>query len=225
MLPLEEKHVLITSGPTRGYLDSVRYISNRSSGELGSKITIRALDAGANVTMVYGTGSTIPKVHNTKNKSFQKLSLINIETNEDLISTIENKLKGIHFDVIIHAMAVLDFTPEKKVEGKTSSDNLEWTIKLCRTQKVIKLLKKRWPNAYFVGFKLEVNKTEHELIDRVHLFSKENKTDLVVANDLNDITETGHKCYVINRSRKVEAIYHNKDEIASGLIKLLIKKI
>ena len=225
MLPLKKKHLLVTSGPTRGYLDSVRYISNRSSGELGSKIAIKALDAGANVTMVFGAGSAIPKIQNNDSKNIPRLSLINIETNDDLISTIENKLYGIHFDAIIHAMAVLDFTPEKKVEGKTSSNNSEWTIKLCRTQKVVKLLKKKWPNTYFVGFKLEVNKTKSELIDRVGLFLRENKADLVIANDLNDITETGHKCYVINKHKNVEAIYRNKDEIASGLIRHLIKKI
>lgn len=225
MLPLKNKHLLITSGPTRCYLDAIRYISNSSTGQLGSKIAIEALASGANVTMICGMGSVIPEPDSLENRVDSRLSLINIETNDDLRETIENRLQDANFHAIIHAMAVLDYAPEKMVNGKTPSVNSEWTIKLTRTSKVIKLIKKRWPDAFLVGFKLEVNKAEMELIEKARLFLSENRADIIVANDLKEIKKNQHKAYVINKSGDVQAVYNTKDEIASGLIKILGKQL
>ncbi|MGR3319217.1 MAG: phosphopantothenoylcysteine decarboxylase domain-containing protein [Candidatus Anammoxibacter sp.] len=225
MLPLERKHLLITSGPTRSYLDAIRYVSNTSTGQLGSKIAAKALELGARVTMLYGTGSMIPETNGVEHNKKTRLSLINIETNDELQDTIENRLQNTSFDAIVHAMAVLDFIPERMVNEKTPSNNHEWTIKLIRTTKIIKLIRKIWPDSFLTGFKLEVNKTKKELIERANLFLSESMVDMVVANDLKEIKEGQHKAYVINKSGNVEADYKNKDEIATGLINILARQL
>lgn len=225
MLPLEKKHLLITSGPTRGYLDSIRYISNTSTGELGSKITIEALASGSRVTMICGAGSMAPETNGLGNKIDSRLSLINIGTNDDLIDTIDNKLQKANFDAIVHAMAVLDYAPGRMITGKTPSVNSEWEIKLIKTQKVIKLIKKKWPDTFLVGFKLEVNKTEIELIEKACLFLSDSEADVVVVNDLKDMKKGQHKAYIINKGGNVDATYNTKDEIAIGLIKILARQL
>ncbi|MGR3176719.1 MAG: phosphopantothenoylcysteine decarboxylase domain-containing protein [Candidatus Anammoxibacter sp.] len=225
MLPLEKKHLLITSGPTRSYLDAIRYISNTSTGRLGSKIATKALEFGARVTMLYGTGSMIPEIDGLEHNAKTRLSLINIETNDDLQDTIENRLQNTNFDAIVHAMAVLDFIPERMVNEKTPSNNCEWPIKLIKTTKIIKLIREIWPDAFLTGFKLEVNKTKKELLERANLFLSESKVDMVVANDLKEIKEGQHKAYVINKNGNVEADYENKDEIATGLINILARQL
>ena len=225
MLPLKGKHILVTSGPTKCNLDSIRFIGNRSTGKLGCKIAVKALISGADVTVIYGSGSATPDINKLENGFEEKLTLIKIETNEDLRNVIENRLNSVKFDVVIHAMAVLDFIPEKVAEGKTSSSNLEWSIKLIKSPKVIKLIRKVWTDALLIGFKLEVDKTEKELLERAELLFTESNVDYVVANDLHGIKKDLHKALLVNNYSGIEGHYNTKDEIASGLIDLITKKL
>lgn len=221
MSDLTNKNILITSGPTRSYLDAVRYISNRSTGMLGSKIAIEALRHGAIVTLIYGKGSIIPDIKDMDETAKSSLTLICIETNEELVNILENRLKNINFDIVIHAMAVLDYLPEKITKGKRPSTSNEWEIRFIKAAKVIKLIKKIWPDSFLVGFKLEVDKKKDELINNAYSFLRDNKADLVVANDLKEIRDGNHKAYIINKDGITLATYNTKDQIASGLISIL----
>ena len=225
MLSLKGKQILVTSGPTKCNLDSIRYIGNRSTGKLACKIAVKALTSGAEVTMVYGSDSATPDIDKLEDWCADKLTLIRIETNADLRDVIENRLNSVRFDVIIHAMAVLDFIPEKVADGKTPSSNLEWSIKLIKSPKVIKLIRKVWVDALLIGFKLEVDKTENELLERAKLLLTESNADYVVANDLNTINKDFHKALLVNNYSGIEGHYNTKDEIASGLIDMITKRL
>jgi len=96
---LSGKRILITSGPTRGYLDAVRYISNKSTGKLGATIAIEALNRGSFVTFVYGTGSITPDVTLLDKDCDSRLTFIEIETVDELLATLQGKLKDKSFDV------------------------------------------------------------------------------------------------------------------------------
>lgn len=225
MLPLENKHILVTSGPTRSYIDSVRYIANMSTGELGRKIVIEALKNGANVTMVYGTGSKVPCQQDLNKLDTTKLTKFEIETNVDLSTLFEHQLKNVNFNAIIHAMAVLDYVPKNRIDGKIASVNTNLEIPLVKTPKIIKLIRRLWPLSFLIGFKLEVGISREELIKRAVSFLSTNMVDLVVANDLKTIKDGQHKACVVNKDKYIEADYTSKDEIAIGLAKLMGSQI
>ncbi len=67
--------VLITAGPTREYIDPIRFISNPSSGKMGIAIAEEALARGADVTVVYGKGTAKPP---------NNVRVINVETTEEM---------------------------------------------------------------------------------------------------------------------------------------------
>ncbi|MCP4270489.1 MAG: phosphopantothenoylcysteine decarboxylase, partial [Gammaproteobacteria bacterium] len=92
MLVLSNKNILITAGSTRGYLDAVRYITNTSTGKLSSEIAYEAMSRGAVVTYVYGTDSLFPMVQDHNEIKPSQLKLIEIETNDDLVKVICEKL-------------------------------------------------------------------------------------------------------------------------------------
>ena len=214
---------MITSGPTRGYIDAVRYISNKSTGKLGAAIAIEALKRNACVTFVYGTGSSTPDITLLGKDYACRLTLIEIETIDDLLLTIQEKLKGVSFDAIIHAMAVLDYAPEKKSEGKIASVKDTLTITLRKTPKVIKQIRTLWPHAFLIGFKLEVGLSRDELVGRAYASMIESGADLVVANNQNEIDRDKHRAYLINSHKEVESRCETRQDIAGELMDLIAR--
>ena len=122
MRTLNGKNILITSGPIRGYIDAVRYISNKSTGALGAAIAMESLKRDASVTFIYGTGSAIPNTDLLSKNHANRFTPIEVETIDDLLTVVQQTVKGKPFNAIIHAMAVLDYMPEKQSGGKISSN-------------------------------------------------------------------------------------------------------
>ena len=218
MSSLNGKNILITAGSTRGYLDAVRYITNTSTGKLSCEIALEALHHGASVTYIHGKNSVLPVVQHCNDLKADLLDLIEIETNADLESVLQVMLRQRNFDAVIHAMAVSDYVPEKTQLNKISSKKEEWMIKLVRTPKVIKIIRRMWPETYLVGFKLEVNKKKDELVNIARDFLKESKADLVVVNDSQDISDKRHVAYFVSHNFYLSDQFRNKKEIAEGLI-------
>ncbi|MDN3513671.1 MAG: hypothetical protein NG747_04660 [Candidatus Brocadia sp.] len=221
---LEGVRVLITSGPTRGYIDAVRYISNKSSGRLGTMIATKLLKNGAYVTFVYGVGSCFPDITLLEKDCACRLALIEIETMDDLLTTLQEKMKDNVFDAIVHAMAVLDYTPEKQGDGKIPSKKDKLVVTFVKTPKVIKLIRKLWPHAFLIGFKLEVGLSRDALIERACVSLIENGADLVVANNQNEIMGEKHRAYLINSHKKVESRCETRQDIAENLMNIILKQ-
>lgn len=221
---LDGKNILITSGPTRGYIDAVRYISNKSTGALGAAIAMESLKRDAVVTFVYGTGSAIPNTDLLSSNHTSRFTPIEIETIDDLLTVVQQTVKGKPFNAIIHAMAVLDYIPENQSSGKMLSNQDKLTVTFLRTPKVIKLIRTLWPQAYLVGFKLEVGLSDAELIARAYTSLQENRADLVVANNQNEIAGGKHYAYLINTKKEVESRCETKQEIACALMNLIALK-
>lgn len=220
---LKKKNVLITAGSTRGYLDAVRYITNTSTGRLGSEIAFEAMGRGAVVTYIYGADSLFPVIHGRSDLKASQLKLIEIETNNDLMKVLQEKLKNRKFDVIIHAMAVADYVPARAKQSKTSSQRKEWLVKLVKTPKVINTIRDSWPEALLVGFKLEVNRTKDEIIRIARRFLAKSKSNLIVANDYKYISRNRHIAYMVTGDRKIPKPLKGKKAIARNIISYLEK--
>jgi len=217
--------ILITSGPTRGPIDAIRYITNKSTGKLGTEIAKEALNQGADVTLIYGKGSTIPDVKDVKEDLYSNLKLIEIVTVDDLIIYINKELKNKSYDVVIHSIAVLDYVPDKYIIDKVPSGRDDWLIRLIKTPKVIKMMKEINPDIFLVGFKLEFNKTREELIKIAHETLINSDADLMVANDLKDLEKGKHIAYLVDKSGKAIDVKKGKKNIAKKLIKLIVNKL
>lgn len=220
-MSLQGRRVLVTSGPTRAPLDAVRFLTNKSTGRLGSLIAEAALESGADVTFVYGRGSAIPVVRGGRP---DHLRLLPINTVEDLVAIFRRELpRG--YDVVIHLMAVLDFAPAEVGVEKVASTKPEWVIRLVPTPKAAALVRDLAPRTFFVGFKLEVGKDRADLIEIARDWARHNHADLVVANDMRDIERGKHIGYLVTASGDVEAVAEGKEAIARTLIDLLSRRL
>lgn len=205
----------------RGYIDAVRYVSNKSTGRLGATIATEALKSNAFVTFVYGLGSTIPDTALLDSDCTSRLTLIEIETIDDLITTLQERLKEKPFDAIVHAMAVLDYVPEKQTESKISSAKDTLTITFVKTPKVIRIIRALWPHAFLVGFKLEAGLSKDELTEKAYTSLRESGANFIVANDQTGILGDKHKAYLINVDKKIESECEIKQDISKNLVDIL----
>lgn len=212
---------MVTSGPTRAALDEVRFLTNKATGRLGALIAEAALEAGADVTFVFGRGSDLPAVRGGR---LDHLRIRPVDTVEDLVTAFRQELPH-GYDAVIHAMAVLDFAPAEVREEKVSSSLPEWIIRLVPTPKAAMLVRDLAPGTYFVGFKLEVGKTREELIEIARTWAQHSRADLVVANDLRDIESGTHVGYLVTPDGRIETVAEGKESIARTLVDFLGKRL
>lgn len=212
---LEGRHIMITSGPTRAYLDSIRYITNRSTGRLGCLLAYEALKEGADVTFIYGKESMRPSPRGERAK---RIRMMEIETVEELEDLIRKELSSKSYFAVIHSMAVLDFEPERRVEGKVSSEEGEWILRLIRTPKVIDIVKQISPRTVLVGFKLGYGLEEKVLIEEAFRTMRRCGADLMLANDMSSIEAGMHVGYLLDRDKGLIGKFYGKEAIARGII-------
>lgn len=244
------KNIIITSGGTSERIDSVRKITNSSSGKLGSII--------AN-TLINGYSSEIKKIYYICDKKAvlpiknDKIEIIIISDVDSLYQEISKLLTQRNIDIFIHAMAVSDYAVDLvtntnrintfirntaldsfdindilyncklDLSSKISSYSEDLIIKLKPTIKVISKIKELSPTTTLVGFKLLSGVTDEKLIEVANNLLIKNKCDFVVANKIDDIDKNKHKAFIINKNSQIQSA-NTKDEIASLLAKELYTK-
>lgn len=161
-------NILVTAGPTREYIDPVRFITNRATGTLGYLIAASAAVRGHKVTLISGpTFLSRP----------DKVEKINVRTTDDMYKAVVKQFKSA--DCLIMTAAVSDFRPVKKYTKKIKRDKKHLTIKLERTRDILASLKKD-ESKIVVGFSLE---TENWIENSLRKL-KTKGLDLIVANRL-----------------------------------------
>lgn len=171
---LKNKKVLMTAGPTIEFIDTVRGITNFSSGKTGILLASELISAGAKVTLVYGPGKQTP----TKG-----IKVINVTTSKEMFDATKKELKK-KYDIAIMAAAVSDYTPEHISKSKIKSDKKSLVIRLKKTPKIIDQVKKYQKNTLLVGFKAETNLTKNAIIKSARKKMKESGADIIIANDV-----------------------------------------
>ena len=219
-------NILITSGGTSEKIDRVRSITNHSTGQLGKIIAETFLDKGDQVTLVTTPKAVRPAAH-------PNLTIVLIENVSELLETLE-PLVHTH-DVLIHAMAVSDYTPvymtgleavaaspdmteflnKTNSESKISSQDDVQVLFLKKTPKIISLVKKWNPDIRLIGFKLLVDVSKEELLETARASLIKNQAEIIVANDLTEISNQEHKAYLVGKDNVTQA--QSKEEIAQLL--------
>ena len=216
MIKKKKKKVLISLGGTFEPIDSVRGITNKSSGKMGLAIAKQAYILGAEVTLIVANVSVrIPQLFN----------VIRVETSKEMANVIFELVED--YDIFISSAAVSDFEvvqrKNKKIDSKSSL-----SIDLKPTLKIIRQIKKVNPNIFLVGFKAEFNITRKELINRAKKQIFDAGTDIVVANDVSQ-DECGFgsdKNEVLIIGDDVLTVpLASKDEIAKTLMDVISKSI
>ena len=170
---MEGLRVLVTAGPTVEHIDPIKFITNRSSGKMGVAIARAAAYRGAEVTLIYGTGTEAPPTN---------VKVILAQKTAEMREAFERELKD-HYDIIISTAAAQDFMVEHPAEQKLRHSQ-PVSVKLVPAPRVLDRARKMAPEAFIVGFKAEYATTDEQLLEVAKSKLHENELDMVVANDV-----------------------------------------
>ena len=207
---------LVTTGPTREYIDPVRYISNESSGKQGYEIALALSKLGVNTTLVAG-----PTFLNYS----KDIKVKKINSGEEMLSAVKKLLP---VDIAICAAAVSDFKPKNKSKQKIKKRDRNFSsLDLERNKDILEYLGKNnnLRPKVLVGFSAE---TEN-LIENSIVKLSQKYCDIIIANDVSKKTSgfnvDFNKVSIIEKNGKIENLSKNKKSyIASKIAKKIIDK-
>jgi phosphopantothenoylcysteine decarboxylase/phosphopantothenate--cysteine ligase len=168
---LSGQRVLVTAGPTREYLDPVRYISNRSSGKMGLALAEALADRGAQVELIYGPG--------TENCRHPGVHIRRVETAIQMFE--QCKELAHHCSLQVYAAAVADYRPAEFSDSKLKKSESALTLDLLPNPDLLHYAgSHKKAGQQIVGFALE---SDSEIENALYKL-KHKQADLVVMNSL-----------------------------------------
>ncbi|HIJ71485.1 MAG TPA: phosphopantothenoylcysteine decarboxylase [Planctomycetes bacterium] len=160
-------HFLITAGPTREYIDPVRFISNASTGRMAYALARAAIAAGHNVTLITGSTALRPP---------RAAKVVGVETGAEMFQAVKRYFAGCN--CLIMAAAVADYAPDEISKTKIKKNTEALTLKFKPTPDIAKWAGHNKKNRIIVGFALE-DKSIRKNAERK---LKAKNLDMIIAN-------------------------------------------
>jgi phosphopantothenoylcysteine decarboxylase/phosphopantothenate--cysteine ligase len=203
-------------GGTYEPIDSVRGITNKSSGKMGLELAKEAYIRGADLKLIVANVSVdIPAV----------FDVVYVETSSEMNDVVLSLISD--YDIFISTAAVSDFEFRQKSDKKIDSSSSLF-LNLKPTTKIIRQIKKINPDIFLVGFKAEFNISRDEIIGCARKQIADAGTDLVIANDISK-----NECHFGSDNNEVLIVDDNvlsvplasKREIAKTICEVISKKL
>jgi len=199
--------ILVTAGPTREYLDAVRFLSNASSGKMGFACAKAAARAGHDVTLVSGPVA-LPDPAGVRT--------IRVTSADEMYRAVMNAYPRI--DAAIMTAAVGDYRPAERFAGKLKKKSETLTLRLVRTRDILKEMGRKKGKRILVGFALEVQDAIHQALVKY----KKKNLDYVVLNTPRSFAADRMDCQVYREGGVVKRFKGaSKDDVARWIVSVL----
>ena len=199
--------ILVTAGPTREYLDAVRFLSNASSGKMGFACASAAARAGHDVTLITGPVA-LPNPAGIRT--------VRITSADEMYQAVMKAYPRI--DAAIMTAAVGDYKPAERFAGKLKKKAKTLTLRLVRTRDILKEMGRRKGSRILVGFALEVQDAVHQAL----LKYKKKNLDYVVLNTPRTFAADRMDCQVYREGEVVKRFKGaSKNEVARWIVGVL----
>ena len=208
---------LVTTGPTREYLDPLRYISNESSGKQGYEIALALSRLGIKTTLITGPTNLVSRTDIKTKKIISAKEML------------EEVKKNLPVDIAICAAAVADFKPSKKNKNKLKKNqNIFKSIDLENNQDILEYLGKNNKNRprIVVGFSAETENLNRNATVKL----REKNCDLIIANDVSKKDSGFNSDYnrvsIIDGNGNIKVLKRNKKSfIANKIAEVVLDKL
>jgi phosphopantothenoylcysteine decarboxylase/phosphopantothenate--cysteine ligase len=205
---------LVTAGPTREYIDPVRFITNKSSGKQGYEIAKSFRDNGFETTLISGQSNLDP---------ISGLNFIKVDTAQEMFN---ETIKNLPADVAVFTAAVADYKitnyEKKKIKKENLNLSLEKNIDILANISKHNSLRPKLT----IGFAAETNNLVKNSLKKL----EEKNCDWIVANDVSDnsigFDSDENQISIFYKDRKNENLKKmSKSLVASELVNRVVKKL
>lgn len=218
---LTDKKVIVTAGSTIEHPESGRANPNRSSGKMGVAAVEEALERGAKVTLIYGSGTADPP---------SGAKVIRVESTKEMFDAVVSELKSERCDILV-ATAVADiWAPHKPSNHEASTHTTQVPEIRLRDPLIVDVVKKSSPETFLVAFRAERGLSDDELIESAYKRLKAANADLVAINDAGregaGFGVDTNEVFIVDPARNVTHIpLASKREVARRLLDMIEKKL
>lgn len=203
--------ILITSGPTRQYIDPVRYLTNASSGRMGRALAEAALAAGHEVIIVSGPVDL---------RYPAAAQVIDVISTEEMLAACQQVFPGC--DGLIGVAAPSDYRPMVVAPNKIAKTGEPLVLNLVETDDVVATLGAAKTRQWLVGFALETE--DHRLRALAKLEKKH--CDLMVLNGPEAMHSLNNTVEILDREGHVlESLSGPKEEVAHDIFAVIQKRL
>ncbi len=198
---------IVTTGPTKEYIDPVRYISNESSGKQGYEIALELKRLGIKTTLISGP---------TKLKYDNEIKVKKVVTGKQMLEAVKKKLPT---HIAVCAAAVSDFKPVFSEKNKIKKSKIN-EIKIEKNPDILSFLGKnnRFKPKLLVGFSAE---TEN-LIKNSKIKMNEKLCDMMIANDVSKKDRGFNNDYnevlIIDKNGKIQKVKKNSKKFIASIV-------
>ena len=208
---------IVTTGPTREYIDPVRYISNESSGKQGYEIAIALNKLGITTTLIAGPSNLI---------SPKGIKVKKIISADEMLSEVK---KSLPVDLAVCVAAVTDFKPVIKSKSKIKKENINFnSINYVKNNDILEYICKhnKYRPRLVAGFSAETDNLIKNSINKM----KRKHCDIIFANNVSQknigFNSDYNKVSVIDKKGNVKIIPKNKKGfIANKIAEILLDKL
>ena len=203
---LTGKTVLITAGRTEEAIDPVRYISNRSSGQMGYSLAIAARKLGAEVILVSGPTEL------SQPEGLKKF--IKVRSAQEMYEATIKEFPEV--DIAIACAAVADYKPKNYSTEKIKKKDGEMTIVLDRNPDILFEMGKIKEKQFLVGFAAETENIIENAIGKL----KRKNLNMIVANDASNMQKTTNQIRIIKSEDNIKEIPEKeKSQLAFDILR------
>ncbi len=210
---LANKKVLITCGPTWVSIDTMRVISNQSTGAMGQQIAKDFTRQGAGVTLLEG-----PVANPLHSKTIRVLKF---QFFDDFTAILKKELQK-KYDICIHAAAVSDYKIRKPFKTKLGSGQKILSLELVATPKIINQIKRINPSLTLVGFKLESKMNKTTAVRESRKLFEQARCNYVVANSFQNGNYSG---YILDKDLKFLSHQKSRLKLSQSLIGIIKEEL
>lgn len=200
------KTILITAGRTEEAIDPVRYLSNRSSGQMGYALAKAAVKMGAKVILISGPTNL--------SKPEGLLEFVQVRSAQEMYEDVIKRFKDV--DGAIACAAVADYKPKYYSNEKIKKKDGDLTIVLDRNPDILLEMGKLKNSQFLVGFAAETQNLIENALGKL----KKKNLNMIVANDASNMQKNTNEIYIIKGENEIKSIPEkSKEELAFDILR------
>ncbi|WP_410208918.1 bifunctional phosphopantothenoylcysteine decarboxylase/phosphopantothenate--cysteine ligase CoaBC [Fusobacterium sp.] len=202
---LTGKKVLITAGRTEEPIDPVRYLSNRSSGQMGYSLAKAAVRLGGEVTLISGP-TELEKPQGVK-------EFVQVRSANDMYKAAIERFP--QMDVAVACAAVADYKPKTYSTEKIKKKDEDLVIILDRNPDILFEMGKIKENQFLIGFAAETQNIIENALGKL----KRKNLDMIVANNAHNMQKSTNEIFIIKGENDIKNLpEESKEKLAYSIL-------